>query len=106
MRCSRYHAISRSLFRALKKTPPMPVTRSSTNPPSFEGHDEPHGDALGGLGAHGTRAVAADQPLHALQLGIGDPGDVAIGDLECLAIDHAIADGPPVEPVMRVDPRQ
>src|SRR5258705_3946529 len=106
-RCSRYQSSMRSLFLALKKMPPMPVTRSSTKSSALlEGNDEPHGHTFGGLGTHRTRAVTADEALHALQLRIGDPGDVAIRDLQRLAVDHAIADRPAEEPVVRIDLRE
>src|SRR6266513_477495 len=66
-------------------------------------HDEPHADLLGGLWTDTAGTIAPDNSLDPVHLGVGDARDVAVGDLEHLPVDDAIAHGPSQQPVMRID---
>src|SRR5262245_2988309 len=55
---------------------------------------------------HGAAAIPADQSLDADHFRVGDPGHIAVGDLEGTAVDDAIAHRPAEQAVVWVDARQ
>src|SRR6185503_13992982 len=72
----------------------------------FQGNDKSHDQPLGRLRADTAETFLADDALHAQHFGVGDAGDIAVGDLERPAIDNAVADRTSEEPVMRIDTRE